>query len=78
VNEVVRVRSLELKDIAAANGVVVAVGGRSYARILTSSDGVEWRRRDVAAAHQTLQAATYADRRFVAVGNDSEIVESGP
>lgn len=68
----------DLSGIAHGSGVIVAVGGRpneSSNLFLVSADGLGWEE-IVFSGTNWLSAITYGNNRFVAVGNETTIVQS--
>lgn len=67
-----------LSGIAHGSGTIVAVGSRpneSSSLVLVSSDGSEWVETELPGTNW-LSAVTYGNNRFVAVGNETTIVQS--
>ncbi len=70
----------DLFDVTYANGEFVAVGGVPYggvpASVFTSRDGYFWTGR-ATRCYQILNGITYARNRFIAVGGNGAILQSG-
>src|SRR5439155_26535857 len=65
----------QVEDMTFANNIFLAVGDNGL--IASSLDGVSWIPHRILIHRPNLRGVTYADGRFVAVGNNETILQSG-
>ena len=65
---------MDIEDVTFAQGQFVAVGEEGY--VATSANGITWTEQ-TSYCEQNLRAVAYQDNRFIAVGNNETILQSG-